>query len=363
MGSLCIRQVDSFDALRPRREEWNALAARGATNSVFQTFEWHDCWWRNFGDRYELLLLVAEQDQKLVGVAPLMRSVQRLMRLKLRTVEFIGAPWGSDYCDLVYVPGGEVPAAMVQWLAEHDDSWDLLQLSNLPDTSLSLQAVPELLRQRQYMTQAEQLCGAPTRVFRDPAEDQKLPQKKSLKRHYNWFQKNGELEFRNCTDVDETLGYLDTFFQQHIDRRGKTDAPSQFLDARDQSFYRDLVRELLPRGWLVFSAVLFNASPIAFHVGFEFADRFIWYKPTFDVHWEKHSPGEVLIKGLLEYALARGVSEFDFTIGEEEFKYRYANLTRYNYAIRSFRQAWPYYGEQLWRGTKDFIKRRLGRQA
>jgi CelD/BcsL family acetyltransferase involved in cellulose biosynthesis len=201
------------------------------------------------------------------------------------------------------------------------------------------------------------LTEAPTRLFKDPVEDKKLLKKKSLKRHYNYFARNGRLECKNCKGAEEILNYMNIFFQQHIERRAMSETRSQFLDEREKTFYEELVKALAPTGWLVFSVVLFNDRPLAFHLGFEYAGRFIWYKPTFNVEYSEHSPGEVLIKYLFEYALERGLHEFDFAIGEETFKYRFANHIRVNYEVRIFRHRLRYYIHRSWLQTKALIKR------
>ena len=61
------------------------------------------------------------------------------------------------------------------------------------------------------------------------------------------------------------------------------------------------------RGWLRFDTVRFDGQPIAFHFGFEHRRRFTWYKPAFDIRESARSPGEVLIKHLLDDAIAEGV--------------------------------------------------------
>ena len=118
---------------------------------------------------------------------------------------------------------------------------------------------------------------------------------------------------------------LDRFFDQHKSRRALTGAPSQFHDAAQRDFYVRLIRALAPTGWLRFDVVLFDDAPIAFHLGFEHRGRFLWYKPTFDARLAAKSPGEVLIKLLLDDAIDRGLKEFDFTVGAEPFKLRFAN--------------------------------------
>jgi CelD/BcsL family acetyltransferase involved in cellulose biosynthesis len=71
-----------------------------------------------------------------------------------------------------------------------------------------------------------------------------------------------------------------------------------------------------------------GSTPIAYHFGFELDGVLTWYKPSFDPELQQRSPGEVLIKLLLDDALARDLDEFDFTVGSEAFKFRFANLIR-----------------------------------
>lgn len=363
-----IRRVDDLEALWPRRAEWNALVARSQTNSAFQTFEWHSSWWRVFGGDVQLLLLLAESDGQMVGVAPLMVSDRRLLGRWRRVVEFIGTG-SSDYCDFITDPARcEVLPLMLSWLLENENQWDVLQLTNIPNTSSTLSTLAEFFSERRYPADVRLLYEAPTRLFGDPVQDQQLVKKKSLRRHYNYFRRSGQLEFKHCQTAEEIMGYLDLFFEQHIRRRALTDTPSLFLDERQRVFYREVVWTLAPTGWLRFSVLLFNQTPLAFHFGFEYGNRLIWYKPTFNVEYARHSPGEVLIKCLLEYALDRGVAEFDFTIGEEAFKYRFANHRRLNYAVRVFRQMTLFHAHRVWLDTKALVKRsptlaRWGRSA
>ncbi len=93
----------------------------------------------------------------------------------------------------------------------------------------------------------------------------------------------------------------------------------------------------------------------------------IWYKPTFDISYAKRSPGEVLLKILLEYALEHDVAKFDFTIGDEDYKYRFANHSHWKYTIRVFRHPLPYYMDRCLLDAKSRIKHfpllaRLSRQ-
>lgn len=366
---LQLTVIKEWEALRSRKMEWDALVKQSEINTVFQTFGWHASWWKAFGEKYQLRVLLAEAAGELVGIAPLMLSTQRLLGQRRRVLEFIGAPLGSDYCDFITDQAQpEVLPLLLQWLVEHDQQWEVLKLADIPGSSPTLEMLPVFFQQRGYRSDKRVLYEAPTRLFGDPVADQALLNKKSLRRHSNYFRRNGQLEFKNCRSSEEITPHLELFFEQHIQRRALTDSPSQFLDERQRTFYRELVQQLAPTGALLFSIVLYNQRPLAFHLGFEYDSRIIWYKPTFDVNYTKHSPGEVLLKYLLQYALDRGASEFDFTIGEEAFKYRFANHVRLNYGIRVFRHSTSYYTERMWLDTKALIKQspalaRLGRAS
>jgi CelD/BcsL family acetyltransferase involved in cellulose biosynthesis len=103
--------------------------------------------------------------------------------------------------------------------------------------------------------------------------------------------------------------------------------------------------------------VLFNGAPLAFHFGFEYRRGFIWYKPTFDIQFASRSPGEVLIKFLLEDAIKKNLEEFDFTVGSESFKYRFANRIRSNSRVIAFRSTVDYWKHRARCMLKEALKR------
>jgi CelD/BcsL family acetyltransferase involved in cellulose biosynthesis len=334
MQSFEIRLIEDINVLGPRASEWDALLKRSATRTVFQTMEWQRSWWNAFGADARLLVLIAEEAGRMVAIAPLMVSVQRLMGRKRRVVEFIGTH-AADYCDFIAEPARR-PAvyALLGWLVDHARSWDLLHLINIAETSPLLEALPRAFEAHAYATDLQPLYKCPTYAFGDPEADRRLVNKSGIRQHLNQLRKQGQVEFKRYGTAAEMDACLEPFFQQHIDRWAGTDTPSFFLDERQRMFYRELVRLLAPKGWIAFSAVLFKEVPIAFHFGFEYDGRLYVIKPTFNAQYSKYAPGMVHIKYLAEHAMQRGASELDFTTGEEPYKFRFSNRVRLNYAAR-----------------------------
>ena len=67
-----------------------------------------------------------------------------------------------------------------------------------------------------------------------------------------------------------------------------------------------------------------NGRPLAFHYGFSYRGRYLYGVPSFDIELARHWPGEVLLRHVLLAAIEEDAETFDFGIGDEPYKYRFA---------------------------------------
>ena len=152
------------------------------------------------------------------------------------------------------------------------------------------------------------------------------------------------------------MDYLQIFFDQHIARWEDSNTPSLFLDNNNRLFYDELTKELSGNNWLIFTVIKSKDIPISFHFGFDYNNKIIWYKPSFEISLSKHSPGEVLLKGLLEFAIRNNKDELDFTVGNESFKMRFSNELRKNYNLRIFKHRIDFFIPNVIYVSKRFLK-------
>jgi CelD/BcsL family acetyltransferase involved in cellulose biosynthesis len=148
--------------------------------------------------------------------------------------------------------------------------------------------------------------------------------KKSLVRHERGFRRDGELQVEHWRDGNAILPLLDEFFDQHVARWAATAYPSLFRKPSRRDFYRRLTSSAAAAGWLRFTRIQWRDRPIAFHFGFSYAGTYLWYKPSFAIDLAKRSPGEVLLRQLILAALQEEATTFDFGLGDEPFKRRFA---------------------------------------
>lgn len=327
-----IQELRDWRGVEPHAEAWNALARASAGATVFQSYEWHAAWWSVFAEDYELRVLLAWAGERLAAIAPW--AVGRAAR----ELQFIGSgDYASDYCDVLVDPASpEAVDAFGDWLFANRRAWRRVDFRNVPSGSPHRERLEGRLRDRSSWVVSEIDSEAPTRILGDAAADREVLNKSSLKRHFKQLSKAGRLECEHLGAAGEIEPLLDAFFRQHVERRQLAGGRSQFLDPRQRRLYREIVRRLAPRGWVRFAVVRLDGEPVAFHFGFEYGSRLVWYKPAFSAAHARSSPGEVLLKFLLEDAIARGLAEFDFTVGNEAFKYRFANRVRTTHRIRVY---------------------------
>jgi CelD/BcsL family acetyltransferase involved in cellulose biosynthesis len=157
-------------------------------------------------------------------------------------------------------------------------------------------------------------------------------------RHEKRLRRDGEVVVEHHTDPADIARLLPDLFDQHVERWADTPHPSLFLDGQQRDFYLRLASTVGPSGRLLLSQVLWNGTAVAMHFGSQYAGTFLWYKPTFSLLEAKRSPGEVLLLHLLRRAVETRATTFDFGVGDEPFKRRFATEVPH---VRT----WGYYPE------------------
>jgi len=353
-AAIAVELIEDRAQIPLTAAEWNELVARNETNSIFQTYQWFDAWWRTFGDAHQLFFLLLRQEGRIVGFGAMML---RRMSFGTRRLEFVGTG-NADYQDFV-VPQDKQAAlhAICEFLRAHCSRWRSACLTNVPSQSTTMFYLREAGRRFGLHLVEEGRVRCPALQLSDRQGAEKLLKKYSLKRPLNWFSSRGDVRFRNVASLDEIKDWLPAFFEQHAGRWHAVGRPSLFDTTRQRAFYLALAAGLHSAGWLLFSVLEFNGQPIAFHFGFDYFGSLIWYKPSFDTHYSEHSPGLLLTRKIIEDGLERSKRELDFTIGEEAFKDRFANISRFNVTLSVYHSAASALGARGWR----WVRRNLGR--
>jgi CelD/BcsL family acetyltransferase involved in cellulose biosynthesis len=314
------RVLHGFDDTSFGAIQWQALLQQSPTDEVFLTWQWQRAWWESLG-KGRLLLVLVERDGKPVALAPFYTASQMIF--------FLGSN-AADYLDFIgNISDPEVLDALLETARDYVSDFLGFHfykvLESSPTAGLLQEAAPRLgltcVEKKTWPAPGLDLASSPE-VGKAAAA------KESLLRHERYFRCQGSLNVRHLSDGEAIRPYLAEFFQQHISRWANTPYPSKFLDPAWRGFYETLTRTAINTEWLRFTRIEWEDRAIALHYGFCYGGSYLWYTPAFAIELARRSPGEVLLRHLLLAAMGEGAAVFDFGLGDESFKRRFATGVR-----------------------------------
>lgn len=100
---MLIKEISTQQGFNNLRSVWNALLQQSGSNTIFATFEWLYTWWEHFGQDKKLFILLAQEGEDVIGIAPLMIEEKKILRyVPIKVISFIGTGI-SDYADFIIV--------------------------------------------------------------------------------------------------------------------------------------------------------------------------------------------------------------------------------------------------------------------
>ena len=292
---------------------------------VYLTWHWQRAWWETFG-KGDLLLVAAEQDGKVVALAPFYS--------RSGVIYFVGnAHWESDRLDFVGdISDPAVLDGLLETARARVPDFEGFQLEFVPDKSATGGLLEEAGKRLNLSChQLWEDSGSSLDLAGNPELFLAASNSRKARKRENFFRRTGPFDVCHTSDGQAIHSQLETFFGQHIDRWTAKQSPSDFSNQRICDFYERLTHLAGTTGWLRFSRIDWNEKPIAFHYGFCYRGRYVWNKSSFAIELAERSPGQVLLRQLLIAAAAEGASSFDFGTGGQTFKLQVAseiNLVR-----------------------------------
>jgi CelD/BcsL family acetyltransferase involved in cellulose biosynthesis len=305
--------------------QWNELVQQMECPEVFYTYEWALALNRAYCDSITPLLLLAYEQDSLVGVAALATD-------QAQQETFFLAGTTGDYCDFVSSPKlrQELVNAVLGELRML--GMPTLVLANLPADSATVRALGPSADFRGY------------NLFSQPAFQcaqvalQTIEQRESVRRsvrHKREWRYLKALAAKVPVVVDHLGSWdqialaLPSFSTAHVARFSAIGRISNLASPQRMTFLSELAKLLSRHGWITLSQLRAGEHPMAWQYAFRFARHCSFYQTTFDRSFQEYSPGFSLILRLIEEACDSFETDFvDLGLGEEGYKKRLATGTR-----------------------------------
>jgi CelD/BcsL family acetyltransferase involved in cellulose biosynthesis len=307
--------VTQVAALEPVESDWRRLAeARG---NAFATPEWFRAVLEANPDEAPHAVVVRRHSE-LTGVLPLVSSGGTLRFAGALFADWLHPAALAAEEDAVAAAAGEALAAA--------DGWSMLVIDNV-----DAQATwPRRLACGRLAAVGGGAAPAPLPYAELPADwDAYLATRSrnlrsQLGRKLRALERDHDVVMR-LGDLDD----LDTLFDLHGRRRDVVGGFASSLVHEDaRAFHRSFATVARDRGWLRLWLLEADGAPVAAWYGWRIGHRYAYYNAGFDPAWADRSVGLVLLARTIRAAVEEGASEYDFLLGGEAYKERFATGER-----------------------------------
>ena len=368
--TMRIKEINSYDDFITLKERWKDVLRR-REHSVFSTWEWNSIWWKHFGRYRRPIILIAEDNDRVLGIAPLMYSTHKMLGLRMGKIEFIGTP-DSDYGDFILTEKGEeCMKLLIDYISNNiSEKWDYIELMEVPETSKSLMYLDKISENVNLVHKhvcSECPYGPLPKSLETFYDNLKSKFKKNLRRTLRQLQEKHIVEFKEYskTEIKNGMGILFDLHQKRWETKGQRGV---FSDKKIREFHLDIARTFSERGWLSLFSLMADSKAIASFYGFRYNSKVYAYLYGMDPAYQRFSVGNLLLLRIMEKSIKEGLTEFDFLRGKEEYKYRWNSLTRKNFKVVLIRRGLQsyihnYLSRKYWSmgsRAKYFLKSRSG---
>ncbi len=320
-----IETYTSDDVFQHLKAEWNDLLQHSRSNRVFLTWEWQSSWWKVYHPGDLWVLAVRDDAGQLVGLAPwFIENMEKTGR----TIRGIGCVDVTDYLETI--AHADCEAAVFQTLAAHVKAhhadFDTIDLCNIPQDSPVLEFFPSALESNGLSVQIKQQEVCPIIQLPDSWESYVSSLNKKnrheLRRKIRKAGAADESVDSYTIGAEHNLGVEIEHFL-NLMRTASAEKVEFLENEKNVTFFRTIIPVMAEAGWLHLSFLTIGGNYAAAYLNFDYNQEILVYNSGLDLSVGSNlSPGIVLLGYLIQDAIERGRTHFDFLRGDEDYKYR-----------------------------------------
>jgi CelD/BcsL family acetyltransferase involved in cellulose biosynthesis len=336
-----VEAVTDYRSLIALGPVWTDLAEEAGLDHPFLSHEFVCAWWESFGAGRELRVLLAKANNRIIGIAPLMLSRARMYGLDLRCLQSIHNDH-TPRADFI-VAGGHQDAYSAFWryLRGVGTSWDVLQLSQLPAGSDTLQLLPQMAQRDGFLWGFWRSTDSPYLLIHDTWDSylRRLTSRhrRNLRNRLRRLGQLGDVSLRSVSSLDDD-GHAVLEEGLRIEAAAWKGRAGTAIGSRPElrQFYTRLAHRSAARDWLRLNFLTVAGHPIAFGYFLHYKRKLYLLKPGYDPEYAPYSPCNLLCYMVLREAFESGLAEYDFLGDDDDWKRQWTGERRPHYWLFVF---------------------------
>jgi CelD/BcsL family acetyltransferase involved in cellulose biosynthesis len=314
-------------------ESWNGLVEQSIADTPFSRHEYLSEWWKTLGGGEwkpaELVLISAQENDQLIGIAPLFLADYEGQRALM----LVGSIEISDYLDLI-VREADLPrfvSGLFDFLlSSFDGHWSALDWYNLPDESPTL-GVLKAEAERRGWTHHQEIYRPTPRIPLNGSFEEYLSRIDKKQRHEirrkmrRAAESDKNVRFTIVNGTEDINAEINAFFELMVHDPGK----AEFLHPAMRAQMTVTIQNAHKYGYLWLAFLEIEGTKTAASLNFDYKNKLWGYNSGVSREHMELSPGWVLLAHTIQWCCENGRYEFDFMRGDEEYKYRFGGVNKY----------------------------------
>lgn len=276
---------DRFEDIEPIQDEWDKFI-ESIGGEIFLTFDWCKLWWKHYGNRRHLKILIFKLNNKIIGILPVFIENIGFGPFSIRIVKIVGTdftpitismPIDPNYFTIV------IPAFINQlnilW------SWDVMHVGELSGSYKLWNKFSETLNKELNNTYGVECYETDVQTYYDVANslDEQLKvlstrQRTKTKRVYKQLKDKGIILKSIIANEHNYMFFLDAFIDMHQAHWHELGFAGHFVDwPKALELHKDIASVQFKYDRLRILKILLNDQCIGYEYIYKFGNTYFWF--------------------------------------------------------------------------------------
>ena len=324
-----VSDDETFVALE---REWNDAVERARIPHPFLRHEWMRTWWEAFAGSRQLHIIVVRDDERIIGIAPLMRESSLVYGLPVRRLAFLANDHTPRIDFVIADKAEETYAAIWNVLRDDLEQWDVLQLTQLESSSRTLAVMSKYAAAEGLPVGTWKSSESPSLELAGTWDSYwaslSAKFRSNVRNRLTRAKQLGEPALEILSEKTAIASALDDAWRLEASGWKDREGTSITSDPAVRTFYTRLAERAADAGWLRLIFLTAGGRRIAVSYSAIYDDRLFLVKTGHDHECHTCSPFKLLTYFAAQEGYARGLREIDFLGDTEPWKQEWTNGAR-----------------------------------
>lgn len=340
-SNLTIEKIINFEDFLSLKDEWNKVLQKSELNEPYLTLEWLTSWWKSFGSKKQLYILVVRKDKEICGIAPFM--IDNILFFK--AIKFIGAGW-SDYLNIIILGSSkyETLDSIFSYLLENERDWYFIQLDDILFFNGQKYILEKIAKSKDIVYKYRAYTKCPFISIQSDWDDYLKSKGKNFKKYIRnnntatrKLERLGKFEIKMLEKQDIKGELIDVLCD--IEKRSwkARTATNHFRNGEIRKYFANIFEVFSLNNWMRLWLAEANAVPVAYLINYVFGKKVYFYLQAYDSSYK--NAGAILFNHVAIHAFREKFKEIDLLRGRSEQKQRWTSNFRETHQLVFFKKS------------------------